>query len=148
MPRAVFYSKGSPDMMIHSANKPEQTLFNGQVVTKVSNDWKWNFRAGKLILDDPAQIDALRCTPQFLKGIIVLGEYHEQAPAPESGTPEPVVEPAKPTEVPGVKTKNDAIQYLLANSGATAEELKGLKVVEVATLAKEKYNVVFVDWNG
>lgn len=142
MPRAVFYSKGSPEMMIHSENKPTTTVHNGHVVTKVSNDYRWQFSQGKLVLEDPLQIDELKHTPAFRAGRIVLVEEHELEGAA------PAAADKAPLEVPGIKTKNDAIAHLINSCGASADELKGLKVAEVATLAKDKYNVVFVDWNG
>jgi hypothetical protein len=159
--KVVFLSKNAVHMIPYKLFQVTSTGSGGQLVTKAAMS-QLKFENRRLETDDEEVITYIRKHPRF--GIDFLEQPQAPAPSPESagqpnttevppaGTPEvPPAPPAPladqgPTQVTGIKSKNDGITYLIGTGKFLPAELKGKTVAEIQALALERVKVVFPDW--
>jgi hypothetical protein len=114
----------------------QHQMVSGGVVANRFETNQIEFKDSRLTTSDPKVIDFLRHHAGLNNYFWELRAAKKDDPPTEDGI----------TDVADIKTKNEAIAYLVQEKNASIEDLQGKRAGEVAQWALEVHKIKFVDW--
>jgi hypothetical protein len=141
MPLIHFHSRALNHIVPYKPYQATVHGSNGMVVSKISAN-SIHFHNHRFSTDVEEIQEYLRKYPGFGRDYIEL-----PPPVASADGSKPELPKTPPvTEIPGVKSKNDAVAYLVTERKISPTELHGKNAREVQAYALETAKVSFPDW--